>query len=316
MIKTQEVLINYNLKNNFMKIGYIGLGKMGMNMVRRMLEKGQEVVAYDIDESARVEVESFGAESVSTIQDFKEKFPEKKIFWLMVPHTVVDSVLLELSLILSENDIVIDGGNSNFNDSMRRAKELEEKGIHFMDVGTSGGMESARTGSCVMIGGKREIFNSIEDLFKAVAAEKAYKYIGRSGAGHFVKMVHNGIEYGMMQAIGEGFELMKKSDFDLNLIEVADVYNHQSIIESRLVGWLKEGFEKYGEDLEEISGKVSHSGEGLWTVQTAEKMDVPVPIIKGALDFREQSQGNPSYTGQVVSVQRNMFGGHEVKKNN
>ena len=165
-----------------------------------------------------------------------------------------------------------------------------------------------------MVGGEKEVFDTYEELFKDISVVGGYLYVGKAGAGHFVKMVHNGIEYGMMQAIGEGFEIMKKSPFDLNLTKIANLYNHKSVIESRLIGWAEDAFKEYGEDLDGISGSVSHTGEGLWTVETAKELGVPVPVIEDSLKFREESKDNPSYTGQIVSALRNQFGGHKVKK--
>ncbi len=295
-------------------IGYIGLGKMGKGMAEHLLEKGWEVVAFNRSPSPTDELAKVGAIPAYTLAEVVSKLEAPRLVWLMVPHQAVDGVLAELVSLLSAGDTVIDGGNSFYKNSMRHADELEKKGIHFMDAGTSGGPSGAREGTCTMIGGEKDIFNSYEELFKDISVEDGYSYMGKAGAGHFVKMVHNGIEYGMMQAIGEGFEIMKKSSFNLNLTNVAELYNHQSVIESRLVGWAKSAFETYGEDLSSISGSVSHSGEGLWTVETAREMGIPVPIISGSLKFREESQSNPSYTGQVVSALRNQFGGHEVKK--
>ncbi len=294
------------------KIGYIGLGKMGKGMVLRLLENDWSVVAYNRSQESVKEVESAGALGAESIKEVVEKLEAPRLVWLMVPHQAVDSVLEEVVPLLEEGDIVIDGGNSNYKQSVRRAQELKEKDIKFLDAGVSGGPAGARGGACVMVGGEKELFGYYEELFKDISAPDAYAYMGSVGAGHFVKMVHNGIEYGMMQAIGEGFEILKKSDFGLDLKEVAKIYNNKSVIESRLTGWLQKGFEEYGEDLKEISGKVSASGEGLWTVEAAKELDVSVPIIEGSLKFREQSQGNPSYTGQVVSALRNQFGGHEV----
>lgn len=296
------------------KIGYIGLGKMGKNMVLRLLEHGWDVVAYNRSPESVKEMEKEGAAGAYSIKEVVGSLSSPRLVWLMVPHQAVDSVLDDLVPMLSEGDVVIDGGNSNYKETMRRAVELKDKKIKFLDAGVSGGPRGAREGACVMTGGEKEDFDTYEELFKDISAPNAYTYMGRAGAGHFVKMVHNGIEYGMMQAIGEGMEVLKKSDFNLNLKEVARIYNNRSVIESRLTGWLQKGFEEYGEDLEEISGKVSASGEGLWTVEAAKELGVPVPIIEGSLKFREQSQSNPSYTGQVVSALRNQFGGHKVKK--
>jgi 6-phosphogluconate dehydrogenase len=209
---------------------------------------------------------------------------------------------------------VIDGGNSPYKESIQRVRALEQRGINFLDAGVSGGPAGARNGACIMVGGRKEIFQKHEKLFQDLSVEKGYDYMGKAGAGHFVKMVHNGIEYGMMQALAEGFAVMKASPFDLDLTGVSELYNHKSVIESRLVGWLKNAYEQHGKDLREISGTVAQSGEGMWTVEAAKEFGVPVPIIKGALDFRLGSQSNPSYTGKIVSALRNQFGGHEVKE--
>jgi len=298
-----------------MKIGYIGLGKMGKNTVERLLENDIEVVAYNRSPEAVQEVAEKGAIPTASYEDlFSNLGDEKRIVWLMVPHKAVDGVLEEVQSFLKEGDIVIDGGNSNFKESVRRGTALKEKGIEYLDIGVSGGPGGARDGACLMIGGEKETYQKLEELFKAASAPECYQYLGKLGAGHFAKMVHNGIEYGMMQAIGEGMEIIKKSDFEYKLEDVSRIYNCQSVIESRLVGWMLEGYKKYGEELEAISGEVQHSGEGQWTVETAKEMGIEVPIIEGSLQFRKDSEGNPSYTGKVVSLLRNMFGGHDVKK--
>lgn len=296
------------------KLGYIGLGKMGLNMVERLTEKGYAITAYDPSSDAREKAKGIRAQTTETVADLIEKLSAPRTVWLMVPHMAVDDVLCELVPLLTEGDTVIDGGNSHYKNTLRRAKELEEKKIGFLDVGVSGGPSGAHTGACVMVGGARKLFDEYEDLFRDIAVEDGYGYMGRSGAGHFVKMVHNGIEYGMMQAIGEGFAVLKNSDFQLNLTEVTRIYNHQSVITSRLTQWLQKAFEDHGEELADISGEIAHSGEGLWTVETAKNIGVPVPIIEGALKFREESRNNPSYTGQVVSALRNQFGGHAVDR--
>ena len=297
-----------------MKIGYIGLGKMGSGMVSRLLEKGYEVVAFDPNAEAVKKISANGAKGAGSIAELISLLPAPRTVWVMVPHQAVDGVLAEIVPLLEVGDTIIEGGNSPYKESMLRAKEVEAKNIGFLDAGVSGGPGGARNGSVVMVGGRKELFDKYEKLFRDISVDNGYGYMGKSGAGHFVKMVHNGIEYGMMQAIAEGFEVMKKSDFALNLRKVADLYNHGSVVESHLVEWLKEGFEKYGENLDEISGKVSHSGEGLWTVEAAKELGGAAPIIEGALQFRVDSQAKPSYTGQLLSAMRNMFGGHEVKK--
>ncbi len=296
------------------KIGYIGLGKMGKGMVLRLLESGWDVVAYNRSPESVKKMEAAGAVGAYSISEVIKKLETPRLLWLMVPHQAVDTVLAEIVPLLAEGDVVIDGGNSNYKQSVRRARELAEKNIKFLDAGVSGGPAGARGGACVMVGGEREVFDQYDELFKDISAPNAYAYMGRGGAGHFVKMVHNGIEYGMMQAIGEGFAVLKKSDFDLNLKEVAKIYNNKSVIESRLTGWLQKGFQEYGTDLEDISGKVSASGEGLWTVEAAKELGVKVEVIEDSLKFRELSQKDPSYTGKIVSALRNQFGGHEVSK--
>jgi len=295
-----------------MQLGYIGLGKMGLNMVKLLLEKGYAVTAYDKNEFAMKEIAQSGAISVTSLKDLAASLNSPRLIWIMVPHNVVDSVLQELAPSLEKGDTLIDGGNSPYKGSIKRSADLAEKGIDFLDVGVSGGPSGARSGACIMVGGKREIFTKYEKLFRDLSVENGYGYMGNSGAGHFVKMVHNGIEYGMMQAIAEGFTVMKASPFKLDLTKITEVYNHKSVIESRLVGWLRTAFEQYGENLDDISGSVSHSGEGKWTVEAAKEFGIPVPIIEGALHFREESQEMPSYTGQVLSSMRNQFGGHKV----
>jgi 6-phosphogluconate dehydrogenase len=295
-----------------MKLGYIGLGKMGFNMVERLLEKGHEVVVFGRNEKVVRDITECGAEPASSIQVLVSALPLPRIIWLMIPYQAVEGVLKELVPYLDEGDTIIDGGNSPFKDSMKRDRELEEKGVHFLDVGVSGGPGGARNGACIMVGGRKEIYRKFKSLFRDLSVRGGYDYMGKSGAGHFVKMVHNGIEYGMMQAIAEGFAIMKASPFDLDLMNVAEIYNHRSVIESRLVGWLKNAFDEYGQDLEDVSGSVAHTGEGTWTVEVAKELGVPARTIEEALLFRIESQKNPSYTGRILSALRNQFGGHEV----
>ncbi len=295
-----------------MKLGYIGLGKMGYNMVELLLEKGHQVVAYNRSAGPVQKIAREGAKPADSIRSLVAALEPPRLAWIMVPHQAVDAVLKDLVPHLAKGDTVIDGGNSPYKESIRRAKELEAKGIDFLDAGVSGGPRGARTGACIMVGGRREVFRKFEQLFRDASVEHGYAYLGGAGAGHFVKMVHNGIEYGMMQALAEGFAVLKNSGFDLDLQATAELYNHRSVIESRLVGWLKSAFEQYGTGLEGISGSVEQSGEGMWTVQAAKELGIPVPIIQGALDFRLQSQKKPSYTGQIVSALRHQFGGHEV----
>jgi len=305
--------------NSTGKIGMIGLGKMGANLATQLLSKGWKVYGYNRSADATKKLESEGLIGKYSLSELISALPKPRTVWLMVPYQAVDGILDELVPLLEKGDTVIDGGNTPFKESIRRAKELEAKGIHFLDVGVSGGPNGARYGACLMVGGEKELYEKYEHLFKTVSVDEGYGYMGKSGAGHFVKMVHNGIEYGMMQSIGEGFEIMKASPFLLNLRSIAQIYNHGSVITSRLVGWLTEAYAKFGDNLNKddcCSGEVSQSGEGQWTVEAAKELGVPVAIIEGALEFRKKSQGNPSYTGQVVSALRHQFGGHntQIKK--
>lgn len=294
------------------KIGYIGLGKMGLNMAKRLLDHGWDVMAYDVDERARKNAVATGipvADSFAGV--IAQNHPA--VIWLMVPHQFVDDVLRELMPHLKPGDTVIDGGNSFYKDSIRRGNELKEMGVEYVDVGVSGGPSGARGGACLMIGGGNTTYKKYVGLFSDLAVAGGYDYMGELGAGHFVKMVHNGIEYGMMQAIGEGFAVLKEWRGELDLERIAHLYNNGSVIESRLIHWLKEAYAKHGTSLSDITGSISHSGEGKWTVEAAQELGIPVPIIEGALQFRVDSQDAPSYTGQIVSALRNQFGGHDVK---
>jgi 6-phosphogluconate dehydrogenase len=296
------------------RLGYVGLGKMGLNMVQRLVEKGYEPVVFDVNKAALNEAAALHAEPAADLKSLAEALASPRLIWLMIPHTTVDEVIDNLAQYLGRGDTVIDGGNSYYKDSMKRAETLSEKGIDFLDVGISGGPAGARSGSCIMVGGKKETFVKYENLFSDLSVKAGYGYMGGHGAGHFVKMVHNGIEYGMMQALAEGFTILKQSPFHLELRNIADLYNHGSVITSHLVGWLKEAFEEYGQGLEAISGAVAQSGEGLWTVQAGREYGVSTPVIEGSVNFRTFSQDHPSYTGQVLSALRNQFGRHDVFK--
>jgi len=296
-----------------MKLGYIGLGKMGVGMVEQLLEKRYSLVLFDKDQKAAEQEMWKGATMAQSLWNVIEMLERPRLIWLMVPHAAVDDVLKDIIPLLHEGDTIIDGGNSFYKDSQRRYKELAERDIHFLDAGVSGGPRGAREGACVMVGGNEEDYKKYEHLFRDIAAERAYAYMGPAGAGHFVKMVHNGIEYGMMQSLAEGFEVLKKAPYSLNLSEIARLYNERSVIESRLVGWLKESYKTYGEDLTEVSGSVGQTGEGMWTVQTAKELSIPVSAIETSLAFRNQSATHPSYTGKVLSALRNTFGGHDIK---
>jgi len=296
-----------------MKLGYIGLGKMGYNMVELLLDKKYEVVVYNRSEEPIRKISQRGAQPAGSLSEVVLALVPPRLIWIMVPYQAVDTVLQGLTPLLSKGDTVVDGGNSPYKESIRRSKELEARGIDFLDAGVSGGPAGARNGACIMVGGGKGVFQKFEALFRDLSVPDGYGYMGKTGAGHFVKMVHNGIEYGMMQSLAEGFAIMKASDFGLELTRITDVYNHKSVIESRLVGWLQSAFQQYGEDLADISGSAAQSGEGMWTVEAGKELGVPTPVIQGALEFRLRSQNNPSYTGKLISAMRNQFGGHEVK---
>lgn len=296
------------------EIGYIGLGKMGKGMATRLAEAGWKVSAFDRSSEAVASLSHKNVTGKGSVSDVVAALPSPKLVWMMVPAgKPVDDLLEEIVPLLSPGDMLIDGGNSFWKDTVRRAKTASQGGVHYLDVGTSGGPAGARNGACLMIGGPREAYDALAQLWLDTAAPGAFGYMGPAGAGHFVKMVHNGIEYGMMQALAEGFAVMKASPFNLNLQAVAELYNNRSVIESRLVRWLETGFEKYGQELLEMSGSVAHSGEGKWTVETAKEFGIPVPIIEGAFQFRLQSGDNPSYTGKILTALRNQFGGHATK---
>lgn len=294
-------------------VGIVGLGKMGGNIARRLIEKQWSVVGFNKTPGITKNLESVGLRGAYSFKELVEVLQKLRTIWLMVPHEAVDEVLRELTPLLSPGDTVIDGGNSPYKESIRHAKELAKIKIDFLDVGVSGGPAGARSGACLMVGGKKELYQKHEQLFKDLAVPGGLGYMGKSGAGHFVKMVHNGIEYGMMQAIAEGFTVLKKAKYKLNLDQIAEVYNRGSVIESRLVGWLKNAFQLHGNELKEVSGSVSHTGEGAWTVKTAKELKVKTKIIKEALKFRIQSAKNPNFTGKVLSALREQFGGHSIK---
>lgn len=300
-----------------MKLGYIGLGKMGKNMVLRLLEQEYEVLAWNRSTEPRAEVAAAGAQTVGSIAELVDSLPTPRVIWLMLPSGDVTRQMIEqLSELMSPGDTLIDGSNNFYQNTIANNQLLQTKKIHFYDAGISGGPHGARTGACVMAGGDELPTAEILKLFTDVAAPGAYRFFPGSGAGHFVKMVHNGIEYGLMQAIGEGFEVLKTAPFKLDLLQVAELYNQGSVIESRLIGWLISGYKKHSIELKGISGSVGHLGEGKWTVETAKVLGVPVPVIEDSFQFRLNSIARPSYTGKVVSVLRSEFGGHDVKENN
>lgn len=297
------------------QVAIIGLGKMGAGLALNLTEKNWHVIGYNRTSSVTEELAKQGIEAAFSLEEAVKKLDSPRVIWLMLPAgQIVDEHIDQLIPLLTEGDIVIDGGNSFYKDAQPRAQKLKKAGIKYMDCGTSGGPGGARNGACLMIGGDQETFNYLEELFKDIAKDgTAYQFFAGYGAGHFVKMVHNGIEYGMMQAIAEGYAVMKANDYNLNLKDVTKIYNNGSVIESRLTNWLAQAFNNHGEDLSDVSGTVKHTGEGEWTVKTAKELNIPVPIIEGSFQFRVQSEKNPSYTGQILSALREAFGGHSVK---
>lgn len=302
-----------------MKVGYIGLGRMGKNMVLRLLEQGIEVVAWNRSQQPREEVKKAGAEAVETLEELVKRLKPPRVIWIMLPAgEVVDTILDQLDQLVSKGDLLIDGGNSFYKDTLRRAKSLDKKGIQLMDIGVSGGPVGARTGACLMIGGSKEDYDTVLLLVKAAAAPNAFGHFGSVGAGHFAKMVHNGVEYGMMEAIAEGAAVLKSSGLIEDIAEVFRVYNNRSVIESRLVGWTQEALAE-DPDLKDISSVIGHTGEGEWTIKTAKELDVEVPVIEDSFKVRVESEGVvegsvEGYRNKVVSAQRGKFGGHAVKK--
>ncbi|MEM1506075.1 decarboxylating 6-phosphogluconate dehydrogenase [Domibacillus sp. 8LH] len=296
-----------------MRIGLIGLGKMGINLGQNLIDHDYEVAAFDLNPDATDEMRKYGAAPFSSLQELVAFLPQPRILWLMVPHAAVDSVLGELTPLLSKGDIVIEAGNSHYKESIRRYDHLKTEGIHFMDVGTSGGIAGARHGACYMAGGDLEAWKIIEPIFRDTAVEKGFLYAGKAGSGHYLKMIHNGIEYGMMAAIGEGFEILEKSEFDYDYEKVASVWNNGSVIRSWLMELTENAFSKDAH-LDEIKGVMHSSGEGKWTVEEALHLQAAAPVITMSLLMRYRSLSDDTFTGKVVAALRNEFGGHAVEK--
>jgi 6-phosphogluconate dehydrogenase len=300
-----------------MKIGMVGLGKMGANMTKRLLQGGHQVVVSDLDEAAVEAAVTAGAIPAPELADFATLLDAPRAVWVMVPtggplETVVDT----LAGVLSAGDIIVDGGNNNYKETMARAAALQEKGLHFVDVGTSGGVWGLEQGYSIMVGGSEvavaQIRPALETL--APAADQGWGHVGPSGAGHFVKMVHNGIEYGLMQAYAEGLEILKtKEEFDLDLHQVTEIWRFGSVIRSWLLDLTAEALAEDA-DLSDIRGWVDDSGTGRWTVFEAIDLDVPAPVITAALQARFVSRQEESYAAKLLAAMRNQFGGHTVKK--
>ena len=297
-----------------MELGFIGLGRMGASMVQRLAKGGHRVVAYDRDPKATAPAEGQGAVGVASLQDLVKPLTPPRAIWLMVPAgDPVTQTLDALTPLLQAGDTIVEGGNSNYQDSLRRAEALRGKGIHFLDAGVSGGIWGLTEGYCLMVGGEEAVFRRLEPVFRTLAPEEGYLHVGGSGAGHFTKMIHNGIEYGMLEAYGEGFELLKASPFALDLARLARLWNRGSVIRSWLLELAERAFRK-DPKLAGVRGYVEDSGEGRWTVLEAIAREVPAPVLTLALFARFRSRQEDSFAAKVIAALRNEFGGHAVRR--
>ncbi|HEX4525501.1 MAG TPA: decarboxylating 6-phosphogluconate dehydrogenase [Gaiellaceae bacterium] len=287
-----------------MQLGMIGLGRMGGNMTKRLEERGHDLKTFDpgVDSTAK------------TLEELRDQLDAPRSFWMMVPAgKVTEDTFQTLLGLAAPGDVIVDGGNSNFHDSQRRYAVAKVQGIRFVDAGVSGGIWGLANGYCLMVGGDADAVAQVEPVFRDLAPADGYAHVGGAGAGHFVKMVHNGIEYGLMQAYAEGFEVMKQSEFELDLHEIAGIWRYGSVVRSWLLELLYAAFEKEGSHLEQIRGYVEDSGEGRWTVAEAIAEDVPVPVITAALFARFASRQDESFAAKVNAALRNQFGGHAVE---
>jgi 6-phosphogluconate dehydrogenase len=299
-----------------MKLAIIGLGKMGFNMAKRLLLGGHEIIAYNRTEDKTKQIEQEGATGAYSLEGVRDKLSQPRIIWLMLPAgKVVQDTIEQFSSLLSEGDIVVDGGNSYYKDSVQRFGYLATKGIRFLDAGISGGIWGLRNGYCTMVGGERESFELLRPVFAALAPADGYLYCGGPGAGHFVKMIHNGIEYGMMQAYAEGFEILNASSYrgSLNFSELSHLWNQGSVVRSWLLELLESAFGQE-DNLSSIMGYVEDSGEGRWTVKEAVDLAVPADVLMLSLFRRFRSRQEDSFGDRVLAALRNQFGGHEVRK--
>jgi 6-phosphogluconate dehydrogenase len=298
-----------------MQLAMVGLGRMGFNMTQRLIEHGHSVVVFDLNTEAIGRAGEKGAIPSTSLAELAGKLPTPRVVWVMIPSgDPTEQTINAIAEHLQPGDMIIDGGNSNYKDSMRRGEALKAKGIHFLDCGTSGGVWGLANGYCLMVGGDQDAYNHAEPIFKALAPENGCAHVGPLGAGHFTKMVHNGIEYGMLQAYAEGFEIMHASKFGLDMGQLAALWGHGSVVRSWMLELAERAFTSEGSDLAEIKGWVADSGEGRWTVQAAIDLDVPAPVITLSLLQRFVSRQDESYGAKVIATIRNEFGGHAVKK--
>jgi 6-phosphogluconate dehydrogenase len=299
-----------------MQIGFVGLGRMGGNMVHRIHRDSEhQVVAYDPNKEAVAAAEDHGATGVASLQDLVQKLEAPRMVWLMVPSgAITQGTIDQLVPLLERGDTIIDGGNSNWHDDIARAVQLETQGIRYVDVGTSGGIWGLEVGYCMMVGGNAESVQQLAPILDVLAPPEGWRHFGDAGAGHFVKMVHNGVEYGMMQAYAEGFELMHKSKYSIELKEVAGLWNRGSVVRSWLCELAERAFEQEGNDLAGLRGYVDDSGEGRWMMADAIEHAVPTPALAASLYARFYSRAEGDYAARVLAALRNQFGGHVVQK--
>jgi 6-phosphogluconate dehydrogenase len=298
-----------------MDVAMIGMGRMGANMARRLLRGGHRVVVWNRTYEKAQELESAGATAVRELTEVPKALSAPRVLWFMLPHgQTTEDAIDKLLPLLEPGDVVIDGGNSMFEEDIRRAQRLAPHGIRYLDVGTSGGVWGLDIGYCMMAGGDRSAFEHVEPILRTLAPEgHGYDYMGTAGSGHFVKMVHNGIEYAMLQSYAEGFEILSASQWELDMEKIADLWNHSSVVRSWLLELAVDAFAK-DPKLEKIQGWVDDTGEGRWTVQQAIETAVPAPAIAMALFMRFRSRQDDSYGGKVIAALRNEFGGHAVKE--
>lgn len=297
-----------------MELGFIGLGKMGMNMVTRLRHGNHRVVVFDRSPDLVTQAEGIGCIGSSSLADLVSKLNAPRTVWVMVPSGApTEETVYTVASLLQAGDTIIDGGNTRFHDDVRRAADLKKRNLHYVDVGTSGGIWGLKIGYCLMIGGDHEVVNRLAPIFTTLAPEQGWAHVGPVGAGHYVKMVHNGIEYSLMQGYAEGFELMSKSEYTLDLARIADLWMHGSVIRSWLLE-LTADVLKHDQKLEKLKGYVQDSGEGRWMIAEAIEKDVPVPTLTTALFTRFRSRQDDSFAEKLLAAMRNAFGGHAVKR--
>jgi 6-phosphogluconate dehydrogenase len=297
-----------------MQIGMVGLGRMGGNMVKRLLDAGHTVGAYDLDDAHVRAVAADGATAAASLEALVQQLTAPRTVWVMVPHGDPTRETIDALLgLLKRDDILIDGGNSRYLDSIDAAQRSAERGVQFIDAGVSGGVWGLAEGYCIMVGGSKPAVDRLAPVWKALAPPGGFAHVGPSGAGHFVKMIHNAIEYGMLQAVGEGFACLERSEFSLDLKQVADLWQHGSVIRSWLIELLSRAFEEDGSHLRDIAGYIDDSGTGRWTIEYAVDKGLPLPAITDAVYARFASRAENPFAARIIAALRNQFGGHAVK---